>query len=179
MGLAAGQVDVDTPRLSLRRHALADFADSAAMWADPIVTRHIGGRPFSPEECWSRLLRYVGHWHVLGYGYWVIREKATGRFVGEVGFADFQREIDPPLGAPEAGWALAPWAHGKGLATEALAAALRWADAHFAPPAKTVCIIDPPNLASVRVAEKCGYQRVRETIYKGEPTLVFERLASR
>jgi RimJ/RimL family protein N-acetyltransferase len=56
-------------------------------------------------------------------------DRASQRFVGEVGFADFRREINPPLDAPEAGWVLASWAAGNGLATEAMIAALRWADA--------------------------------------------------
>lgn len=53
---------IETERLTLRGHRLEDFAESAAMWADPEVTRYISGRPFSAEEIWARLLRYVGHW---------------------------------------------------------------------------------------------------------------------
>jgi len=84
---------IETTRLILRGHRLDDFPDCAAMWADPIVTRHIGGRPFTEEETWARFLRYVGHWSVLGFGYWAIEEKDTATFVGELGFADFKRDI--------------------------------------------------------------------------------------
>ena len=62
---------IETARLKLRGHRLDDFTPCAAMWADPVVTRHIGGRPLSEEESWTRLLRYVGHWALLGFGYWV------------------------------------------------------------------------------------------------------------
>ncbi|HEY0776819.1 MAG TPA: GNAT family N-acetyltransferase, partial [Gemmatirosa sp.] len=121
---------LDTARLTLRGHVPADVAECAAMWADPLVTRHIGGRPSSEEEVWARVLRYAGLWALLGFGYWVVRERASGRFVGEVGLADFRRDVTPPLGgAPEVGWVLAPWAHGRGFATEAVRAALAWADA--------------------------------------------------
>src|SRR5258707_15379113 len=96
---------IETERLVLRGHRLEDFAESAAMWADPEVTRYIGGRPFSPEEVWAPLLRYVGHWALLGFGYWVVRETATDRFVGEVGFFDYKRKIGPsPEEGPETGW---------------------------------------------------------------------------
>jgi RimJ/RimL family protein N-acetyltransferase len=44
---------IETERLKLRGHRLGDFGACAAMWADPIVTRHIGGRPFSEEESWK------------------------------------------------------------------------------------------------------------------------------
>jgi RimJ/RimL family protein N-acetyltransferase len=170
-------LQIDTERLVLRPHTLHDFEDSLAMWSDASVTRFIGGRPFNREETWARLLRYAGHWAMLGFGYWVIRERTTNRFVGEVGFADYQRDMDPPLGnLPEAGWALSPHAHGQGYATEALRAVTLWADRRW-PGATTVCMIDPDNAASVRVAEKCGYSQTRTATYRGNPTLVFERPA--
>jgi RimJ/RimL family protein N-acetyltransferase len=162
-------------RLVLRGHTLADFDESAAMWADPLVTRHISGRPSTGEEAWARLLRYAGVWAMLGYGYWVVRERESGRFVGEVGFVDYRRDVTPPLGdAPEAGWVLASWAHGHGFATEAVRAALAWADAHLAAP-RTVCLIAPENAASLHVAEKCGYRELARGTYKGEETLICER----
>jgi RimJ/RimL family protein N-acetyltransferase len=52
----------------------------------------------------------------------------------------------------------------------------QWGDAFF-DGGKTVCIIDPKNTASRRVAEKCGYREVLETTYRGESTILFERLA--
>jgi len=167
---------LDTERLTLRGHTVADYDESAAMWGDPLVTRHIGGRPSTAEEAWARVLRYGGLWALLGYGYWVVRERESGRFVGEVGFADFRREVVPSLdGAPEAGWAMAPWAHGRGYATEAVRAALAWGDAYLAAP-RTVCMIGPENTASIRVAEKCGFRELARATYKGEETLLFQRL---
>ena len=166
---------LDTPRFRLRGHELGDFEACAAMWADPVVTRHIGGRTFSQSETWARLLRYHGHWALLGYGFWVVEDKATGAFLGEVGFADFKREIDPPFGdTPEMGWSLAPAAHGKGVASEAVAAAAAWGDAKLSAD-RFVCIISPENGASIRVAEKTGFREVRRTEYNGAPTIVFER----
>src|ERR1700690_3739295 len=108
---------LETERLRLRGHRLDDFPASAAMWADPAVSRQLGRKPFTEEESWTRLLRYVGHWSLLGFGYWVVEEKASGKFAGEVGFADYMRNIEPPLNAPEIGWALASRFHGKGYAT--------------------------------------------------------------
>jgi RimJ/RimL family protein N-acetyltransferase len=166
---------LETERLTLRGHRVRDFENCAAMWADPNVSRYIRAIPFSQEESWSRLLRYIGHWATLGFGYWVVEEKATGRFAGEVGFADYKRELKPPLdGVPEIGWVLASHAHGRGYATEAVRAAVAWGDAHFTA-ARTACIIAPENLASIRVAEKCGYRQSHHATYKNEPTTVFVR----
>jgi len=168
---------LESERLRLRGHGLRDFAACAAMWGDPVVSRQLGRKPFTEEESWTRLLRYVGHWSLLGFGYWVVEEKTSGKFAGEVGFADYKRDMQSPVkGLPEIGWVLPAWAHGKGYATEAAKAALRWGDEHFSPP-RTTCIISPENVASIRVAEKCGYRDLQLTLYKGQPTIVFAREA--
>jgi RimJ/RimL family protein N-acetyltransferase len=166
--------EIKTDRLRLRAHTVADFDAMAAMWADPVVVRHITGKPSTLEESWMRLLRYPGMWALLGHGFWAIEERASGRFVGEGGFADFKRDIEPRFDAPEQGWALAPWAHGKGYASEALAAMIGWGEAHFGR-RDFMCMISPENVASIRVAEKSGYRETARTIYKGEPTLLFRR----
>jgi RimJ/RimL family protein N-acetyltransferase len=166
---------IETKRLTLRGHTLQDFDALHAMWSEPAVYRHIIGRPSTREEAWSRLLRYCGHWSLFGYGYWVVEERATGNYVGEIGFADYHRDIDPPLdGRPELGWALKTAVHRKGYATEALQAVTAWGDAHFAGK-ETSAIIAPENTASMRVAEKIGFVRKLETTYKDAPTLVFFR----
>jgi RimJ/RimL family protein N-acetyltransferase len=166
---------IETDRLLLRGHRLEDFDACAALWADPDVTRHINGNPSTPSETWTRLLRYAGHWTLLGFGYWAVEDKASGRFLGELGFADFRREIDPSLaGLPEIGWVLSPQVHGRGLATEGVRAALAWGDAHLGAD-RTFCIISPENRASIRVAEKTGYSEFMRAAYKGSPTIVFAR----
>ena len=166
---------IETERLILRGHHMEDFADSLALWTDPEVTRFIGGKPSTQEEVWARLLRYVGHWALLGFGYWAVTEKETGRFLGEVGFANFRREIEPSLDRmPESGWVIAPHAHGKGYATEAVRSAIAWGETHFGP-VRTACIIAPENAPSIRVAEKCGYREFCRTAYKDNPTIMFVR----
>jgi RimJ/RimL family protein N-acetyltransferase len=164
---------LETARLVLRAHTRDDLADSTALWGDAEVVRFIGGVPFTPEEVWIRLLRHIGHWALLGYGYWVARERSTGRFVGEIGLADLHRELTPALDAPEMGWVLAPWAHGQGFAVEAVKGVLAWSDATLGP--RTTCIIEDGHARSLRVAAKCGYREVARTTYKGSPTIVLAR----
>jgi len=166
---------IETERLLLRPHGPDDLAACAAMWGDPVVVRYIGGRAFTKEEVWSRLLRYAGHWTWLNYGYWAIEEKATGEFVGELGFAEFRRDMTPSFeGTPELGWVLAARFHGLGYATEAVLGAIAWGDKHL-PSQHTVCIIHPDNAASHRVAEKCGYKKIGLAHYRGEPVVLHRR----
>ncbi len=168
--------EMRTPRLRMAPPRPEDFFESCALWSDEDVTRFLGGRAQTEEEVWSRLLRYIGHWSVMGYGYWVVREAGTGRFVGEVGFADKRRPLPAPFGdSPEAGWALMPWAHGQGLASEALAAALLFADARFLED-RTVCMIDPLNLSSSRLALRHGFRPFGAESYRGAPLDLFERI---
>jgi RimJ/RimL family protein N-acetyltransferase len=167
---------VETERLTLRAHRPEDFEACAQLWADPEVTWYITGQALTGEEVWSRLLRYVGHWYWLRFGYWAVEEKSSGLFIGEAGFADYKREIIPAIsGTPELGCVLASSAHGKGYATEALQAIVAWGDRHFEN-ARTVCIVSPDNRLSLRVAEKCGYKEYQRGTYKGRPTVMLERI---
>jgi RimJ/RimL family protein N-acetyltransferase len=166
---------IETPRLTLRGHRLDDFAACAAMWGDANVAAYIGGQPLTTEAAWTKFLRYAGHWSMMGFGFWAIEERATGAYMGEVGFADFKRDIDPPFGdVAEAGWVLTTAAHGKGYATEAVRAALAWIDERPLA-SRTVCLIDPGNAASIRVAVKCGYRERRRVFYQRHRVAVFER----
>jgi RimJ/RimL family protein N-acetyltransferase len=166
---------IETDRLRLRGHAIDDFVHSRELWGDAAVTQFIGGKPLTEEESWSRLLRYLGHWALLGFGYWVVEERESGEFVGEVGFADYKREMEPPLGAiPELGWVLAKKKQGKGYATEAVNAALRWGLEQFGS-REVACLIHPDHRSSIRVATKCGFEERWAATYKGSPTIVFKR----
>jgi len=168
---------LQTPRLMLAPPALADFDDYAGLWADPAVVRHMSGVPFARSSAWARFQRQAGAWALRGFGTWVVRERTSGRFVGEVGFQDFKRDITPALGPePEAGWMLEPGSHGQGMASEAVAAAHAWADVRFAGP-RTVCMIDPDNGASLRLAAKMGYAEYARAAFGERSVMLLERPA--
>ena len=110
------------------------------------------------------------------FGFWGIFEKETGARIGEAGILDVKRDIVPSFhGTPELGWGLLPAVHGKGYATEAVRAIIAWAEGHFGK-VRMVCIIDPQNTASLRVAHACGFRECAQTTYKGDPTVILERV---
>ena len=166
---------ITTERLILRPPIRDDFEDCARLWADPDVVRFVGGKPATREDAWGRLTRYVGHWALQGFGFWTVRERDTGRYAGEVGLADFKRNMTPSFeGAQEMGWVLATWSHGKGYATEAVRAAIAWNESRFSG-ARLVCMIDPENFPSLRVAQKCGFKEYARTLYKDSEVVLLER----
>lgn len=167
--------ELATSRLLLRGFRAEDLAEFTALHQNPDFYRHLGGQPLSKEDTWRRLLTQLGHWALRGYGYWALEERATGRFCGAVGLAEYQRGLTPSIdGLPEAGWVLAPRLHGQGYAAEAVQAALTWADAHLAAP-RTVCIINPENEPSLRLAARFGYRETARPTYHGQPIVLLER----
>ncbi|UYZ60883.1 GNAT family N-acetyltransferase [Hymenobacter latericus] len=167
---------LETADLILRGPKLDDLHESADMHTDPDFFRYLGNKPNTEEEVWRRILSQLGHWAMLGYGSWAIEEKATGRYIGGVGFFDYQRDLNPSIkGTPEAGWVLSPRVHRRGYASQALEAALAWADTNF-PTNRITCIIDPDNEASLRLAGKFGFREFARTTYHEEPIVLLERI---
>ena len=166
--------ELRTDRLVLRAHVGDDLADCHAIWAHPDVARFTGGRPSTREQVWWRILRYGGLWRMLGYGYFAVVDRSSGRMIGDVGLADFRRDCTPALGEmPEAGWAFHPDVHGRGLASEALAVVLDWADKTGI--GQICCIIDPGNAASVRLANKVRFNKTGSVLYHAETLTRFDR----
>ncbi|MBV9932095.1 MAG: GNAT family N-acetyltransferase [Alphaproteobacteria bacterium] len=166
---------LETERLRLRPFRASDLDAQAAAMGDPTVVRHLGGHPFSREETWRKMLAAPGLWVMLGFGYWAVERREDGAYCGQVGFADFKRDLSPSIeGTPEMGWIFAPQMHGRGYATEACLGALAWLDGAL-PGREATAIISHANAASIRVAEKSGFSVREEALYRGEPILLFRR----
>jgi RimJ/RimL family protein N-acetyltransferase len=166
---------VETERLRLRAFRSSDLEAQAAAMGDPEVVRYLGGKPFSREDTWRKMLAAPGLWTLLGFGYWVAEAREDGAYLGQIGFADFKRDMRPSIeGTPEMGWIFAPQAQGRGFASEAAACALAWADEAL-PGREITAIIDAANAPSIRIAEKSGFSSREDALYRGEPILLFRR----
>ena len=110
-----------TDRLILRAPAQRDFETYQAFFADEAASGFYGG-PFDAVRAWKVLAGHIGHWHLRGYGVWVLERRDTGRTVGGCGFSW-------PSGWPrcELTWWIVPAARRQGLATEASRAAIAFA----------------------------------------------------
>ncbi|HVU19273.1 MAG TPA: GNAT family N-acetyltransferase [Rhizomicrobium sp.] len=168
---------IETERLILRGHMRDDFPAFVAMRADPMVMKFMGkGDLLDEEESWMRFQSMFGHWQIKGFGAWAIEERTSGALIGSIGYADKKRPPSHPAsGAPEMGWSLASSMHGKGLASEALRAALTWGRSYFGP-ARVVCVISDDNSASLRLAERHGFKQFATASRYGLGRRVFERM---
>ena len=88
---------LETERLVLREFQLDDLDAHAATLGNRDVVRHLGGEPFDREDSLRRLTMAVGQWPLQGMGYWAVERKSDQRLVGQVGFADFQRNMKPDI----------------------------------------------------------------------------------
>jgi RimJ/RimL family protein N-acetyltransferase len=139
-----------TERLILRGWTAEDFEAYAAFMADPDVARYIAPAPMNRADAWRSLATSIGHWQLRGYGVWAVERKSDGALVGRVGMIH-------PEGWPalEIGWTLAKPYWGQGFATEAAAAAMRYAFL-TQPVDRLVSNIDAANVASQSVAIRLG-----------------------
>jgi RimJ/RimL family protein N-acetyltransferase len=129
------------------------------------------------EECWRRLMAAVGGWQLNGFGTWAVERKDDGKLVGNAGIFTAWRAMEPEFGEdPEMGWIFAAEAHGKGVASEACRAVLNWIEANLEP-TPIWAIVAPENEASLKLAAKLGFQKVSETVYHNDPTVVLKRAA--
>jgi RimJ/RimL family protein N-acetyltransferase len=166
---------LETERLILRPFQATDVDAQAAMMGDAEVMRHLGGHPLSREDSWRKLLGGAAMWGLFGWGYWAVARRSDGAMIGQLGFADFKRGLNPDIeNIPEMGWLFAAEAGGQGYATEAGLAALAWLDSAHGRP-EVAAIIDQANAPSIRVAEKLGFNERGPATYRGEPILLFRR----
>lgn len=111
---------LETERLFLRAFREEDFESEADFFASE-RSRFVGG-PLPRHQVWRAVAGMIGHWHLRGFGFWALEEKATGRYLGRVG-------LWAPDGwpEPEIGWSLQEHAEGRGIAREAAEVARAYA----------------------------------------------------
>ena len=168
---------IETERLILRPWRKDDREKYFLILQEPAVFRHFGPEPMGMEECWRRLMAASGGWQINGVGGWAVERRDDGKLLGMTALFTAWRELTPQFGdEPEMGWIFATEAHGQGLASEACRAVLAWAEASLEP-TPIWAIIAPANEPSFRLAERLGFERVHETLYNEDPTVVLKRPA--
>jgi RimJ/RimL family protein N-acetyltransferase len=178
-GRVAGESRVETSRLRLRPHRVADFNRYLPLWVSAEPPDSHALLQLTHEEVWARLLRFVGHWSHYGYGLFVVEDSASGEIVAEVGLAHFMRGMGARFDeVPEAAWRVLATRRGAGIAREAMDGALAWFDRTIRSE-RTVCLIHQANARSIKVATGLGYRPFDQCEFKGQRASLFERAAGK
>ena len=164
---------LETKRLFLRRQVSEDLDALWALYCDPAITKYIPDAPRSREEAREEL-----EWHMHGHprypelGLWAAIHKESGKFIGRCGLLpwtiDGQRAVEVAYTINREYW-------GQGLATEAARGILDYGFTKLNL-SRLICLIDPENIASQRVAEKIGMtleKKVDGIAGDNYPTLIY------
>ena len=142
---------LETKRLVLRGPEPQDYPDFKATFSS-YRSRFMGG-PLNAYEAWMLYAAEIGHWHIRGYGMWMIHDRAADKTLGMAG-----GWFPAKWPEREIAWIIWPDVAGHGYALEATHRVRRyfyeeqgWETA--------VSYIDPKNLDSIRLAERLGAKK--------------------
>lgn len=138
--------------LAMRPILVSDLDALVGIWADPEVTRFLPSRgvPISGERTEKALTSFLEHWEKRGYGVWAIVSTSSSEMIGYCGL----RYLDE-LGEVEVFYGLAKAYWGRGIATQAVKAAISYGF-NVANLDRIIALTLPENQASRRVMEKAG-----------------------
>jgi len=139
---------LETKRLILRAPKTEDFEAYAEFMAGD-RSKGVGG-PMDRAAAWGGFVGDAGQWVLLGYGFWIVEEKSSGKPAGQVGFwhPDHWPEV-------ELGWTMFEGFEGLGYAHEAAQEARKFGYEvkGWGP---IISLIVTGNARSVTLAEKLG-----------------------
>lgn len=162
-------VIAETERLVLQPFSYDDVSELAAILGDPEVMK------FSVRGVCDRAatLRFIDWcrscYERHGLGPWALFDKIEGELCG---FCGLGPESVGEVEEINLGYRLARHYWGQGLATEAAKAALDYGFRRQ-PVETVIAIIEPENVASLRVAEKAGFSEFRDMAFHDRPARLY------
>lgn len=157
----------DFPGGRLRRLTTADLEAFQAYRSIAEVARFQGWSPMTAAQALEFLAEMSASAPFVGGGWvqWGIVAAGSDELVGDVGVS-----LSSDGQAGELGFTLAPWAQGRGLATEAARAAVTLFF-EVAGVREVHAITDARNTPSLRLLERIGFEVVerRDVVFRGEP----------
>jgi ribosomal-protein-alanine N-acetyltransferase len=141
---------LQTERLTLRPVQPEDTSLFEVFYSDPEVMAIRKYGVLEAEAARKQVLGMVDHWATHGFGMWVVEEKVSHEVAGECGLRWVEDASDVELS-----YGLYPRFRGRGLATEAARAALRFGADELGL-ARIVAFSRGDNVVSHRVLEKLG-----------------------
>jgi ribosomal-protein-alanine N-acetyltransferase len=160
--MSAQLITVQTSRLTLRPLQLKDAHTLQGIYQSEGVLRYFPNPSPPPLERVERfILSQLSHWEQHGYGNWGIQLVDGGEIIGWAGL-----QFLPELNETEVGFLLDRPYWGKGYATEAALASLRFGYEN-AGLSQIIALVHPENVASIHVIEKCGMDYIDTLVLWG------------
>lgn len=152
----------ETPRLRLRPFREDDASELHRILTQDDMLKYFP-RPGAPplERVQKLVLHQIEQWSTVGYAWWAVEFKASGRLVGWNGL-----QYLPETDETEIGYLTDRALWGQGLTTEAARVGLQYGFTNLGLPT-IIALAHPDNRASRRVMEKLGMAYGREAEYFG------------
>lgn len=163
---------LETDRLILRHLERADLDNLFALYSDPEIRRYFPEGTLTREETLEELEWFLdGHPEHPQLGLCATVHKPSGRFIGRCGLLPWTIEERSEV---EVAYLLAKPYWGQGLAPAAARAIVRYACERLGY-SRLICLVDPANQASIRVAERIGMSLEKQMEDAGGPFLLYSR----
>jgi RimJ/RimL family protein N-acetyltransferase len=158
----AGKLIVETDRLLLREFVPEDAPAIFEVGSNPLVMQYIGENLLTSVAEAEAIIRQhpVADYHKYGFGRWAVVVKGNARVIGMTGL-----KYLPDLEEVDLGYRLLPEYWGQGLATEAGLASVRYGFQTLKL-SRIIGLVDPENVRSVRVLQKCRLTFEKMTEYR-------------
>jgi [ribosomal protein S5]-alanine N-acetyltransferase len=151
---------LETERLGLRRFTVEDAPWLRSLYADPDVTRYLGGVKSASDVDEMLRTRFIGYYDQNpGLGIWMTELRSSGERIGFHLLNNIQGET-----IIQVGFTLIKPAWGQGFGTEMAMAVLRHGFVTLGLP-RIVGMASLRNVASQRVLQKIGLERKGERAF--------------
>jgi len=159
----------ETPRVIIRHFCTENFADLAPILANPEVMKYSLAGVLSSNQTRKFIQKMLCRYESEGYGYYAIIDRHNTQLIGYCGLLFCLIEGSRKV---EIGYRLDPHYWQKGLATEAATAVRDYAFNQLSLN-DLIALIQPKNIASIKVAEKIGMKFERNYTFSGMPVKIY------
>jgi len=156
---------IETERLILRRFQADDLEAFYQLGSRPEIIRYAQASPLASREVAMEFMKAAPFhdYATYGYGRFACVWKSTGAVVGFSGI-----KYVPEIEDNELGYRFLPEFWGRGLATEAGRASMKFARTDLGL-RRLVAMVHPDNAASAQVLAKLGFAVEKQLRYSGLP----------
>jgi ribosomal-protein-alanine N-acetyltransferase len=152
---------LETSALILRPWKPVDAEALFRILKEPDILKYFPPTVFTLEKTQRYINHQLNHWQERGYGHWAVILKEDLRVVGWDGL-----EFLPETSENEVAYLLSRQVWGRGFATEAAQAAVRYGLGEIGLK-DIIGLVHPDNIGSIRVLEKCGLTFIDRKVYWG------------